>query len=121
MATLTIPRKNLPVTRPQTINLGDDWIGTTFRHWNPNKTPVNLTGATFVCKLWLPNGTVIYPEVVVAALEGSYYPTLPDTVTATLPVGMGRYQLRLTDSLGRKTTYWAGPVEFKKTLPDPAV
>lgn len=116
MATVTYKRKNLPVQRPQTIQIGDDWIGETFRHKNPNGTPVNLTGCTIVGKLKKPDGTTIDLVINRDDLNGSYYPSLARATTALLAAGAGRFDIDLTDTLDRKTTYWGGPVTIKAVI-----
>lgn len=109
--------KDLPVIRPQTIRIGDDWAGEIFYHENQDGTPVNLIGAVIAGQLQLPDGSLINLDMVIDAPGGSYYPTLPREVTNTFRSGTGRFDIDVTDTLNKKTTYWGGPVTIKTTLP----
>lgn len=115
--TTTYRRKDLPVRVAQTIQIGDDWIGTTFVHKNPDGTPVNLTGYTIAGQLLLDDGTIIDLAMNVTAAAGSYYPSLAQSTTAGLEAGVASYEIDITDTLGRKTTYFNGPVDIKSTIP----
>lgn len=115
--TITVKRKDLPIIVPQSIQIGDDWVGTTFRHKNPDGTPIDLSGTVVSGRLKLQNGTILDFPLAMDAADGSYYPTLDRTVTAGLTGKTARYDIDLVDSLGRKTHYWAGPVTIKETLP----
>lgn len=117
MATIIIARKDLPIRRPQTIQIGDDWIGETFVHKNPDGTAVDLAGATVAGQLQLADGTIVNLVMDVVTAEGKYTPTLPAATTAGFTSGKGLFEVDVTDSLGAKTTYWAGPVAIKATLP----
>lgn len=115
---ITVKRKDLPVSRPQTIKIGNDWEGEKFYHKNPDGSAVNLTGATVVGRLQLADGTVIALVMAVDEVGGNYTPTLPAVTTATLPVETAKFEIDVIDSLAKKHTYWDGPVTIEATIPD---
>lgn len=112
----TYARKELPIRRSQVIQIGDDWIGETFKHKNPDGTPVDLTGATITGTMELVDGTKIPLTINRDDEGGSYYPSLPRATTAEFCVQVARFDIDVIDTLDRKTTYWAGPVAIKETV-----
>jgi hypothetical protein len=115
--TITVKRKDLPVSRPQTIKIGTDWEGEKFYHKNPDGSAINLTGAVVSGRLQLANGTVIDLVMVVDAAAGSYTPTLPKETTTSFTAQTAKYEIDVVDSLGKKHCYWDGPVTIKPTIP----
>lgn len=113
----TYRRKDLPVRIAQTIQIGDDFIGTSFTHKDANGTAINLTGYSIAGQLLLQDGTIIDLTMNVTPLTGTYYPSLSQSVTSAFEPGVASYEIDITDTLGRKTTYFNGPVEIKDTLP----
>lgn len=119
--TVVVVLQDLPVIRPQVINIGDDWQGETFGHTNPDGTPAALTGAVVSGRLQIPGGQIVNLVMNVDVAGGTYTPTLPRSTTEGFLPGTGRFDIDMIDSLGKKQRYWAGPVTFKKPLPPAGV
>lgn len=115
--TLTVKRKDLPVSRPQTIKIGTDWEGEKFYHKNPDGSAINLSGAVVNGRLQLANGTVVALVMAIDAVGGNYTPTLPAATTAGFAPQTAKFEIDVTDSLGKKHCYWDGPVAIKPTIP----
>lgn len=128
MTTLKKKRSQLPVEVSLVIQTGDDFVSPTYKHKNPDGTPIDLTGTTITAQCRaekketateLLTFTVVRDDAI-----GSYYLAADRTATAALIDGTtdeliadsGYYDIELTDTLGKRTTYWGGPVYIKRTV-----
>lgn len=111
---------DLPIIRPLIALRGDTLESDPNYHKDPDGvTPIDLTGYTITAKGGLADGTAIdlTDYLVIDRTGGSYYLSIPPTVSngaTPWPVGLGSYDITLTDTLGKVLTYWAGPLGLKE-------
>ncbi len=107
------------------ISKGDDFGPHQLTLTNPDASPVNLTGATITAKL--KKGTAVavaFTTEITNAVGGAFTFSLPAAITATLASGEGindhasvyQWDLRLTDSTGKKRTLFYGQARVKATV-----
>lgn len=113
-------RSDLPYKYDMAIVTGDDFIGPKVTHKNPDGTAVDLTGATIVGKV---RAEANEDAAVLASFTftrddtaGEYTPEIAAAVTATLAgYRVLHYDIEITDTLGKKTTYLAGSIIVKRS------
>lgn len=116
MGTKTYARADLPIRKPLKIQIGDDFIGPAFVHKNPDGSPVDLTGYAITGTIVMTDGSTQALAFTRDDAAGTYVPTLPRATTASFEEQTARYDIDLTDTLDKKTTYWGGPVAIVETI-----
>lgn len=121
MATKRYPASALPIQIAIVGLRGDTLRSKLYRHWSDTArtTRRDLTGCTLDARGSLSDGTLIdlNDYLVTDLANGEYRLVIPDDVSngaTPWPAGQGKYDITITDTLGMKTTYFAGPLCVKE-------
>lgn len=117
MATIKVARSSLPIKRSISIVAGDDFISDTITHKSPAGASIDMSGYIISGQIVLPKeADPIALDFELDLVNGSYTPVLDKINTATLDDQIGTYEIDVTDTLGKKTTYFYGIASIKRTL-----